>query len=99
MKKITFENSSYTFVLSLEKVAENRAKYYAGRDYEKWTKDYNDVYKEEMDYIIDDEYEGIDWLLNNTDPDDFKWFIQSARKESDNKISNNWNDFEWFDIK
>lgn len=50
--------------LPLEEVAKSRAEYYAKVDKDT-------TYQEEFDYVLNDDYEAVDWYKNNTDPEDF----------------------------
>jgi len=57
------------YLLELRKVAEHRANYYAENDgFKKGSKEWQD----EVDFVMGDSYEGIDWLLNNTNWEDWK---------------------------
>lgn len=49
----------------LEQVAKHRAEYYA-------QKDTDTTFEDEMDFVMTDDYEGIDWYQNNMDPDEVK---------------------------
>ena len=66
-------------------VALDRTKYYAEND--GFVKDSKE-WKEEMDFILEDDFEGIDWLCNNMDLKDIKPFMELVEEveESD----------EWF---
>jgi len=66
---LTFD-SGEKWQIPLEFVAKHRANYYKGRAEEKGEDDFN--YEEEVDYIMTDDYEGIDWLQNNMDYEEFK---------------------------
>lgn len=50
--------------LPLKYVAEARAKYYA-------EKDKDTTFESEVEYVMKDPYEGIDWFRNNQNPEDF----------------------------
>lgn len=60
------------FIIPLKAVAENRASEYEMRGSEDWN--------EEVEYVMDDSFEGIDWLLNNTEYEDWE---SIAKKHSD----------------
>lgn len=65
MKYITFElKNGDVYGLPLEEVAKARAKYYAANDPDT-------TFQEEFDYVMNDDYEGIDWFRNNQNPEDF----------------------------
>lgn len=50
--------------LPLRVVAEARAKHYA-------EKDKDTTFQEELEYVLADDFEGIDWFQNNQNPEDF----------------------------
>jgi hypothetical protein len=52
-------------------VAEGRAKYYAEVDAAYGDGEYNEVYKEELVFTLDDEFELLDWFHGNTNYEDF----------------------------
>lgn len=60
--KLTTERAIYN--LPLEFVAKHRAEYYC--------KNHDAVASEEINFIMEDDYEGIDWLKNNMNYEDFK---------------------------
>ncbi len=64
MKVIICNTPKGQYTIPLLNVAQNRADYYAEKD--GFTKD-SQEYQEEIDFVMTDNYEGIDWLLNNTD--------------------------------
>lgn len=78
MKKILVNTPKGQFSIPLKPVAENRADYYATEKdgHEKGSPEYN----EEVDFVMDDDFEGIDWLINNTDWKDWE---DIAVKEND----------------
>ena len=57
-------NDGDQYGLPLELVAKERAKYYAD-------KDRDTTFDEEFKYVMEDDFEGIDWFQNNQNPDDF----------------------------
>jgi len=66
MKVVRLEISDIeTWVIPLEFIAKHRADYYKSKS----EKDFN--YDDEIKFIMNDDYEGIDWLQNNMDYDDF----------------------------
>ena len=68
--ELTLENGD-KWQIPLYFIANNRADYYKGRAEEKGEIDeFN--YKEEIDFIMNDDYEGTDWLVNNMNLEDFK---------------------------
>ncbi len=66
MKVIRFNTPKGQFQIDLKLVAENRADYYCDKINE------SDEYSEEVNYVLNDDFEGIDWLINNTDFEDWK---------------------------
>lgn len=67
--KLIIDTPKGQYELPLSVVAENRTEYYSKKDgFEKDSKDW----KEEIDFVMNDNYEGKDWLLNNMDWDDVK---------------------------
>ena len=69
MKVVIVNTSKGKYHVDLEFVAKHRADYYAGVD------DYeigSDGWKSEVSYVMEDRYEGEDWLSNNMNWDDFK---------------------------
>lgn len=58
--------------LPLEEIAKKRAAYYAAKDPET-------TFQQELEYVMRDNFEGIDWFCNNHDPEDFagKFFLIS----------------------
>lgn len=58
----------HEYWLDARKIAKMRADYYAEVDgHDIGSKEW----QEEFDYTLGDDYELIDWLMNNTDPRDF----------------------------
>lgn len=55
--RIEFDNGA-VWGIPLREIAHHRAEYYA-------TKDPDTTYQEEFDYVMNDEYEGIDWFKSN----------------------------------
>lgn len=70
MKIILCDTPKGRYGIPLKLVAENRANYYSvevdGNDPS------SDEYKEEVDWVMADDFEGIDWLLNNSDWEDWE---------------------------
>ena len=89
MKVITINTPKGQYQLDLKTVAEDRAEYYSeiddfGGDSIEWN--------EEVDYVLGDTFEGIDWLINNSDWED--WEIVS--KKFSDVVKTDDEDF-WFD--
>lgn len=60
MRQITIKQNGHVWRVPLEAVADHRARYYAQRDPDT-------TYQQEYDYVMEDEYEGLDWFQNNMD--------------------------------
>jgi len=87
MKYIEMTTPRGKYRLPLKVVATNRAEYYAENDgFDKGTNEWN----EEIDFIMNDTYEGIDWLCNNMDYEDVESFLEKIDEPEEN---NEW----WFD--
>ena len=61
MKYIKLTTEKAIYHLPLEFVAKHRAEHYK-----------EDGFDEEVEFVMNDDYEGIDWLSNNMDYEDFK---------------------------
>ena len=95
MKVIKFKAPDGEYTLPLIKVAENRAQYYADKEnFKAEDKEWDD----EIDYVMNDNFEGIDWLINNTDFEDWKEF--STKINNDVKVLEDsfWCDSDDFEI-
>ena len=78
MKYIICDTPKGQFKISLKKIAEHRASYYAKVD----QVDIGSYqWQEEVNWVMRDKYEAIDWLLNNTDWDQWE---KDAEKLNDN---------------
>jgi enolase len=65
MKVIVIDTPRGQYSIPLRPVAEHRADYYAcEKDGEPRG---GDAWKEEVDYVMNDPFEGIDWLIGQTD--------------------------------
>jgi hypothetical protein len=79
MKVIKMNTPDGQYTLPLQKVAEHRAnEYYDG-------KLKSQLWKEEVDFVMDDDFEGIDWLVNNTNYED--WEDETTKINSDVKVT------------
>ena len=67
-------NKGIEYHIPLEEVAKNRANYYSEKD---GVEIGGDDWKAEVQFVMDDDYEGIDWLQNNTN---FSYFEKAAIK-------------------
>lgn len=62
---IMISDRGFVWHVPIEVIADNRAKYYA-------EKDKDTTYQDEFDYLVEDDYEAIDWMLNNMNWKDYK---------------------------
>ena len=91
MKVITINTPEGQYQINLQTVAEDRAEYYSERD--EFERDSME-WKDEIDYVLGDTFEGIDWIINNSDWEDWE---PIAKKVSDD-IKTVDEDF-WFDFE
>ena len=63
-KMIEIDDNGHVWNVPLQFIADHRAKYYAERDDDT-------THQEEVDFVIDDDYEGIDWMQNNMNFEDY----------------------------
>lgn len=82
MKYIEMKTNKGKYRIPLKIVAVNRAEYYAGNDgFDKDSQEWQD----EIDFVMDSPWEGIDWLMNNMDLEDIKPFMEKIEDEEDNE--------------
>lgn len=75
MKYILINAPNGQYTIPLVEVAEHRAKYYAEKDgFVQHSKEWCD----EISMVMDDDYEGIDWLVNNTNFEDWSHVIKQV---------------------
>jgi len=70
MRAIKCNTPRGQYLIPLKDVAENRANHYA-IEVDGYTKD-SQEYQNEVKYVMNDSYEGVDWLLNNSDWKDWE---------------------------
>lgn len=75
MKIIELEYDNETWQLPLRFIAEHRANYYKNKG--------NSNYQEEVDFVMEDDYEWIDWLTNNMDLNEFEHVVKKIIKDTD----------------
>lgn len=92
-KIIKLKHWNNIYKLEVKYIAENRAEYYANKVWEEWTEEYRKEYEEEYNYTMEDIDEAYDWLVNNTDPDDFEWNIHLIETITQ-EMPNDWSDYE-----
>lgn len=94
--KIIIDTPNGQYELPIDVVAEDRTKYYAGVDgYEEGDEEWD----AEMYFVRQDNYEAIDWLLNNMDWEDVEDF---ATKINDKVLVTDddfWTDSHNFRVK
>lgn len=95
MKKILAKTPNGDHYIDLRFVAENRADYYATidnveRGSEEW--------QSEVDYVMEDDYEGIDWLLNNMDWEDVEHVSEKLNDTVGVTDDDFWCDSDHFEI-
>ena len=61
-KTIEIDDNGHVWHVPLQFIAEHRAN--ADRDSDT-------TFQEEVDFVLDDDYEGIDWMLNNMSFEDY----------------------------
>lgn len=96
MKVIKMNTPDGQYTLPLEKVAEHRADYYAT---EKLGHEKNsEPYKREVAWIMADDYEGIDWIINNSDYED--WELETTKLNNDVMVTMDdfWSSSDDFEI-
>jgi len=81
MKYIEMKTNKGKYRIPLVIVATNRTEYYAENDgFEKDSQEW----KDEMDFVMSHNYEGIDWLTNNMYLSEIKPFMEKIEDEEDN---------------
>lgn len=94
MKVIKCNTPKGQFLIPLKPVAEHRAAYYAKVDNVDIG---SSEYQEEIDLVMNDDYEAIDWLLNNTDWEEWEDIalkLNDKVKVTDDDFWCNTDDFE-----
>lgn len=76
MKVIEITTEKAVYHLPLEFVAKHRAEYYK-----------EDGFDEEVEFVMNDNYEGTDWMKNNMDFEDFE---EALIKVKDLDIEEDW---------
>lgn len=75
-KYIRISDDGFVWRVPVDIIASHRATYYAD-------KDEDTTYQEEFEYVVDNDYEAIDWMQNNMDWEDYRdgaELIESAVK-------------------
>lgn len=89
--KVIINTPQGVYGLSLLKVAHHRAAYYEVKD--------TAEYYAEVEYVLEEGDEGIDWLINNTDWED--WKEQTVKISDEIKVTedNFWSSYRDFKIE
>ena len=96
MKVITINTPKGQYQLDLKTVAEDRAEYYSEKDdFERDSMEWN----EEVDYVLGDTFEGIDWLINNSDWDDWEPILKKSSDDVHTTDEDFWFDSDNFEIE
>ena len=80
MKVIKMNTPDGQYILPLIEVAKNKAKHYVPSEE-------NTSFEDEVNFVMEDDFEGIDWLLNNTNYED--WEDKTKKINSDVKVLHN----------
>lgn len=76
MKVVEIKTTTGVYTLPLIEVARHRAnEYYSNSSHPQWA--------ESLQFVVNDKFEGIDWLINNTDFEDWS---DKLKKVSDETI-------------
>ena len=97
MKVIVCDTPKGQYHIPLQKVAEHRADYYCS-EADGYKKDGED-YLAEVKSCMDDTFEGIDWLLNNSDWDDWKDVAKKINDKVNVTDDDFWTSSDNFEIK
>lgn len=96
MKVIRINTPKGQYDISLQFIAENRADYYAcevdGHEKE------GPEWKQEVDWVMEDDYEGIDWLINNMNWEDVNDFATKVNDKVNVTDDDFWTSSEDFEI-
>ena len=96
MKVIKVNTPKGQFTIPLKLVAEDRADHYACKEdgHEKGSQEYN----EEVDWVMKDDFEAIDWILNNYNWKD--WEGKATKINDKVKVTDDyfWTSSEDFEI-
>lgn len=96
MKVITINTPDGQYQLPLIKVAEDRAEFYADKDgFEVGSMEWD----EEIEFVMNDNYEGLDWLLNNSDFEDWEHALTKVSDEVKTLDEDFWFESDNFEIE
>ena len=90
MKVIKMNTPDGQYTLPLIKVAKNRANAYANTMTDEWN---SEVY-----FVMNDDFEGIDWLINNTNYEDWEDETNKLNNEVNVTMEDFWCSSDDFEI-
>ena len=91
MKVIQFNTPDGVYQLELKLVAENRA--------DQYSEDVNSIdYQGEVNMIMNHDYEGVDWLINNTNYEDWEDVTKKINDEVNVTNDDFWSSSDDFKI-
>ena len=96
MKVIRINTPKGQFDVPLKLVAENRADYYIVEK-DGLTKESKE-YQDEIDWVIKDEDEGVDWILNNSDWVDWENVATKVNDDVNTTDEDFWSDSDDFNV-
>lgn len=91
MKIIVVNTPKGQYSVPLKIVVENRSDYYCSERNEDW--------KEEYDWVMRDDYEGVDWLINNMNWEDVEKFSTKLNDKVLVTDQDFWTSTEDFEIR
>jgi len=93
MKVIEFNTPDGVYQLPLIKVAMHRADNYVSKQQQL------ELWEDEVAYVMEDYFEGIDWIINNSDYED--WENNSFKLNNEVKVTEDefWTSSDDFEIK
>lgn len=94
-KVIQFNTPKGQFEIPLIKVAENRAQYYADEEHFDFD---SEEWQDEIDLVMEDDFEGIDWLINNSNFEDWEGIAVKINDEVNVTDEDFWTSSEDFEI-
>jgi hypothetical protein len=95
MKVIRINTPEGQYQIELQTVAEDRAEYYSEKDdFEMGSMECD----EEVNLVLGDTFEGIDWLISNSDWDDWEPVAKKLNGEVETTDPDFWYDSDNFEI-
>jgi hypothetical protein len=96
MKVVEIKTPKGIYHISLEDIAEHRANYYIVEK-DGLSSDSNE-YKREVSWALNDDFEGIDWIINNTDWLDWEPHSTKVSDDIETVDEDFWGDSDNFNI-